>query len=74
MLGLDRRTLQIAWTLLLFVAFFGTIYAVRRILVIFALALSAFALSRNFTVSLLLLGALCITPTDRGRRIDADEP
>ena len=39
MLGLDRRTLQIAWTLLLFAAFFWTIYAVRRILVIFALAL-----------------------------------
>src|SRR5579871_1450618 len=39
MLGLDRRTLQIAWTLFLFAAAVGLIYEVRRILVIFALAL-----------------------------------
>ncbi len=39
MLGLDRRTLQVAWTLFLFVLGLGTVYAVRHTLMIFALAL-----------------------------------
>src|SRR6266852_6406962 len=39
MLGLDRRALQVAWTLFLFAALAGVIYEIRRTLVIFALAL-----------------------------------
>src|SRR5262249_43650436 len=39
MLGLDRRALQVAWTLFLFAALVGLVYAVRRTLMIFALAL-----------------------------------
>lgn len=39
MLGLDRRTLHVAWSLLLFAAVVATIYAIRRTLMVFALAL-----------------------------------
>jgi predicted PurR-regulated permease PerM len=39
MLGLDRRTLQVAWTLFLFVLVLGTIYEVRHTVMIFTLAL-----------------------------------
>ena len=39
MLGLDRRTAQVAWTLFLFALLLATLYAARRTLVIFALAL-----------------------------------
>jgi predicted PurR-regulated permease PerM len=39
MLGIDRRAAQVAWTLLLFAAACGIIYAIRRTLVIFTLAL-----------------------------------
>lgn len=39
MLGIDRRTLQIAWTLLLFLLAVAAVYSVGRTLVIFALAL-----------------------------------
>ncbi len=39
MLGLDRRTLHVAWTLFLFVAVIAVVYAVRSTLVVFALAL-----------------------------------
>ncbi|HEY2845485.1 MAG TPA: AI-2E family transporter [Bryobacteraceae bacterium] len=39
MLGLDRRALQVAWTLFVFAAVVALVYAVRRTLVIFALAL-----------------------------------
>src|SRR5271170_1698320 len=39
MLGLDRRTLQVVWTIFLFALLLGTIYEVRRTLVIFGLAL-----------------------------------
>src|SRR6266849_4189324 len=39
MLGLDRRALQVAWTLFLFAAVAGLIYEIRRTLVIFTLAL-----------------------------------
>ena len=39
MLGLDRRTLEVAWTLFLFLLLLGTIYTVRHTLMIFTLAL-----------------------------------
>jgi predicted PurR-regulated permease PerM len=39
MLGIDRRTLQVAWTLFLFALILLTVYQVRRTLVIFAFAL-----------------------------------
>ncbi len=39
MLGLDRRTLQVAWTLFLFVLALATIYNVRHTVMIFTLAL-----------------------------------
>lgn len=39
MLGIDRRTAEVAWTLLLFAVLLGAIYTVRRTLMIFALAL-----------------------------------
>ncbi len=39
MFGLDRRTLQVAWTLLLFALVVAAAYAIRETLVVFALAL-----------------------------------
>jgi predicted PurR-regulated permease PerM len=39
MLGLDRRALQVAWTLFLFAAIAGVVYEIRHTLVILALAL-----------------------------------
>ncbi len=39
MLGIDRRVLQTAWTLFLFLFTLAAIYAIRRTLVLFALAL-----------------------------------
>jgi predicted PurR-regulated permease PerM len=39
MLGIDRRVLQTAWTLFLFLFTFAAIYEIRRTLVLFALAL-----------------------------------
>src|SRR5258706_6074825 len=39
MLGIDRRTLNVAWTLFAFVLILAAIYAMRRTLVIFTLAL-----------------------------------
>ena len=39
MLGLDRRALQVAWTLLLFAAIAAVVYQARRTLAIFVLAL-----------------------------------
>src|SRR5271170_5208472 len=39
MLGIDRRVLQTAWTVFLFVFALAAIYEIRRTLVLFALAL-----------------------------------
>lgn len=39
MLGIDRRTAEVAWTLLLFAVLLAAIYAARRTLMIFTLAL-----------------------------------
>jgi predicted PurR-regulated permease PerM len=39
MLGLDRRTLRVVWTVFLFLLLLGAIYEVRRTLVMFGLAL-----------------------------------
>ncbi len=39
MLGLDRRTIQVVWTIFLFALLFGVVYEVRHTLVIFVLAL-----------------------------------
>ena len=39
MLGIDRRVLQTAWTLFLFLFTLAAIYEIRRTLVLFALAL-----------------------------------
>lgn len=39
MLGIDRRTIRVVWTILLFALLLGAIYAVRRTLMIFVLAL-----------------------------------
>src|SRR5271165_5947375 len=39
MLGLDRRTLHVVWTVFLFLLLLGTTYEVRHTLVIFGLAL-----------------------------------
>src|SRR5262252_5955971 len=39
MLGIDRRTLQIAWTLFLFTLILLLVYEIARTLIVFALAL-----------------------------------